>query len=92
MEQFDIAPWLMHSTPDKMKLIIPTHDLPILEDLIDGKIEYRTAMISIIGKLPINIEHEEVSRNNYGTRIIIDSEDLSSTLKELYHSLFSLQD
>jgi len=92
MEQFDIAPWLMHSTPEKMKLIIPTHDLPILEDLIDGKIEYRTAMISIIGKLPINIEHEEVSRNNYGTRIIIDSEDLSSTLKELYHSLFSLQD
>ena len=92
MEQFDIAPWIMQSTPEGMKLIIPAHDLHLVEDLIDGKIEYRTAMITVIGKLAINIEHEKVSVNDYGTRIIVDTEDLSSTLKELYHSLFSLQD
>ena len=92
MEQFDIEPWIMQSTPEGMKLIIPAHDLHLVEDLIDGKIEYRTAMITVIGKLAINIEHEKVSVNNYGTRIIVDTEDLSSTLKELYHSLFSLQD
>ena len=90
IEQFDIAPWIMQSTPEGMKLIIPAHDLPLIEDLIDGKIEYRTAMITIIGELAINIEHEKVSANNYGTRMIIDTEDLPSTLKELYHSLFSL--
>jgi hypothetical protein len=82
----------MQSTPEGMKLIIPAHDLHLVEDLIDGKIEYRTAMITVIGKLAINIEHEKVSVNDYGTRIIVDTEDLSSTLKELYHSLFSLQD
>jgi aspartate kinase len=92
MEQLDVIPWLMRSTPEGMKLIIPTHDLPLVEDLVSGKVEYRTAMISVIGKLPIMIEHEEVSRNNYGTRLIIDSDDLPSTLTELYHSLFSRHD
>jgi aspartate kinase len=92
MEQLDVIPWLMRSTPEGMKLIIPTHDLPLVEDLLTGRIEYRTAMISVIGKLPITIEHEEVSRNDYGTRLIIDSDDLPSTLTELYHSLFSRHD
>jgi hypothetical protein len=29
MEQLDVIPWLMRSTPEGMKLIIPTHDLAI---------------------------------------------------------------
>ena len=69
-----------------MKLIIPTNELPLVEDLLSGKIEFRTAMISVIGKIPITIEHEEVSCNDYGTRLIIDSDDLPSTLKGLYVS------
>ena len=75
-----------------MKLIIPAYDLQHLEEYITGKTEFRTAIVSIIGKKPTSIEHELVSSNQYGTRIIIDSNNLPETLLELYQSLFSLQD
>jgi hypothetical protein len=93
LEQLDVHPWLMNSTPEGMRLIVPTHELQHFDDLIHGKIEYRTAIISIIGKIDINsIGHELISVNEYGTRIIIDTDDLPNALSDLYHSLFSLQD
>ena len=92
IEELDINPWLMHSNPEEMKLIIPAYDLQHLEEYIEGKTEFRTAIVSIIGKIPASIEHELVSSNQYGTRIIIDSNNLPETLLELYQSLFSLQD
>ena len=92
IEQLDIVPWLMNSTPEGMKLIIPIHEFNQLEKYVTGKVDFRTAIISIIGRCTIPIEHELVSKNQYGTRIIINSDNLSSTILELYHSLFSLQD
>ena len=82
----------MNSTPEGMKLIIPIHEFNQLEKYVTGKVDFRTAIISIIGRCTIPIEHELVSKNQYGTRIIINSDNLSSTILELYHSLFSLQD
>ena len=93
LEQLDVHPWLMNSTPEGMRLVVPTHELQHFDDLIHGKIEYRTAIISIIGKLDLNsIGHEVISANKYGTRIVIDTDDLPKALSELYQSLFSLQD
>ena len=93
LEQLDVHPWLMNSTPEGMRLIVPTHELQHFDDLIHGKIEYRTAIISIIGKIDINsIGHELVSVNEFGTRIIIDTDDLPKAISDLYQSLFSLQD
>ena len=93
IESLGVEPWLMESTREGMKLIVPTHDLQDYENLIHGKIEYRTGIISIIGNTGSKIiEHELVSKNEYGARYIIDTDDLSGTILELYQSLFSLQD
>ena len=82
----------MNSTPEGMKLIIPKYDLHLLEHYITGKIEFKTAIISIIGKPEIPIEHEIISTNDYGTRILVETSQLQDTIQELYQSLFSLQD
>ncbi len=93
LEQLDVHPWLMNSNPEGMRLVVPTHQLHFFEDLIHGMIEYRTAIISIIGDFDLNIiEHEVISTNEYGTRIVIDTDDLPKSLTELYQSLFSRQD
>jgi aspartate kinase len=92
IERAGIIPWLMKSTPDGFKIILPTHDLDYVEDIIPGKIEFKTAIISIIGKPDIGIEHELISTNEYGTRIIVETDQLDETIRELYHSLFSRQD
>ena len=60
--------------------------------IIPGKIEFKTAIISILGMPDIGIEHELVSTNEYGTRIIVETDQLHETIRELYHSLFSRQD
>ena len=53
----------------------------------------RTGIISVIGNTGSKIiEHELVSKNEYGARYIIDTDDLSGAILELYQSLFSLQD
>ena len=82
----------MNSTPEEMKIILPLHDLHLIEAKISGKIVHKTAIISVIGKADISIEHELVSRNEYGTRLIVQTNKLQETISELYHSLFSLQD
>ena len=83
----------MESTREGMKLIVPTHDIQDYENLIHGKIEYRTGIISIIGNTDSKtIEHELVSKNEYGSRYILDTNDLPGAIQELYQSLFSLQD
>ena len=92
IERFGIIPWLMKSTPEGFKIILPKHDLHHLEKFIPGKIEFKTAIISIIGKPDIGIEHELISTNEYGTRIIVETDQLHETIRELYHSLFSRQD
>lgn len=93
LEQLNVNPWLMNSTPEGMRMIVPTHELRHFADMIDGQIEYRTAIISIIGSFNLElIDYEIVSSNEYGTRYIIDTDDLPRALNELYQSLFSLQD
>tara|TARA_B100000767_G_C19736533_1_gene524202 strand:+ start:133 stop:1377 length:1245 start_codon:yes stop_codon:yes gene_type:complete len=93
LEKLDVHPWLVNSTPEGMRLVVPSHQLQFFEDLIYGKIEYKTAIISIIGKIDLNlIDHEVISKNQYGTRVVIDTDDLPKALTELYQSLFSLQD
>ncbi|MAX46155.1 MAG: hypothetical protein CMB24_05085 [Euryarchaeota archaeon] len=92
IERLGIIPWLMKSTPDGFKIILPKHDLHHLENIIPGKIKFKTAIISIIGKPDIGIEHELISTNEYGTRIIVDTDQLHDTIRELYQSLFSRQD
>ena len=92
IETFGISPWLMNSTPEGMKLIIPKHDLPSIESYISGKIEIKTAIFSIIGNAEIEIEHELVSHNEYGKRLIIETEDLNDVIRRMYQSLFSRHD
>ena len=92
IERLGINPWLMKSTPEGFKIILPKNDLHHLENIIPGKIEFKTAIISILGNPDIRIEHELVSTNDYGTRIIVETEQLHETIRELYHSLFSRQD
>ena len=92
IEYHGIIPWSMNSTPEKMKIIIPLHDLHLIESKISGKIVHKTAIISVIGKSNIPIEHELVSKNEYGTRLIVQTDKLQETISELYHSLFSRQD
>ena len=92
IEYHGITPWSMNSTPEEMKIIMPLHDLHLIESKISGKIIHKTAIISVIGKAEIPIEHELVSRNEYGTRLIVQTDKLNDTISELYHSLFSRQD
>ena len=92
IEYHGITPWSMNSTPEEMKIILPLHDLPLIESKITGKIVHKTAIISVIGKTEIPIEHELVSKNEYGTRMIVQTNKLHETISELYHSLFSRQD
>ena len=92
IEYYGITPWSMNSTPEEMKIIMPLHDLHLIESKISGKIVHKTAIISVIGKSHIPIEHELVSRNEYGTRLIVQTDKLQETISELYHSLFSRQD
>ncbi|MDP6869161.1 MAG: hypothetical protein QGI21_00095 [Candidatus Poseidoniaceae archaeon] len=94
LEEYDITTWSLISTPEEMKLILSSHDLHHIEHLISGQIEYKTAMISIIGpkELQIKIEHEFVSNTKVGKRITINSDNIGETLSILSQSLFSLQD
>ena len=92
IEYHGITPWSMNSTPEEMKIIMPLHDLHLIESKISGKIVHKTAIISVIGKSHIPIEHELVSRNEYGTRLIVQTDKLHEAISELYHSLFSRQD
>lgn len=92
IEYHGITPWLMNSTPEEMKIIMPLHDLHLIESKISGKIVHKTAIISVIGKARISIDHELVSRNEYGTRLIVQTDKLHEAISELYHSLFSRQD
>lgn len=94
LEEEDVTVWSLTSTPDQMRIIIPSHSLHLIDDLIDGDIEYRTAILSIIGtdEFTFPIAHEIVSINEYGMRIIIETDDLTASLEDLYHSLFSRQD
>ena len=92
IESLGISPWLMNSTPEGMRLIIPKHDLPSIEAYVSGKIEIKTAIFSIIGNAEIPIEHELLSKNEYGRRLIVETNDLNGVIRELYHSLFSRQD
>ena len=92
IEYHGITPWLMNSTPEEMKIIMPLHDLHLIESKVSGKIDHKTAIISVIGKAQISIEHELVSRNEYGTRLIVQTDKLHEAISELYHSLFSRQD
>ena len=80
IEYHGITPWLMNSTPEEMKIIMPLHDLHLIESKISGKIVHKTAIISVIGKAQISIEHELVSRNEYGTRLIVQTDKLQKQL------------
>ena len=92
IEEYEITPWLMKSTPESMKLVIPTFDFDRLEEYVQGKTEFKTAIVSIIGDCKVPSEYEIVSKNEFATRIIIECENLSLEIRNLYHSLFSLQD
>ena len=85
IEALGVEPWLMESTRDGMKLIVTAHHLHDYEDLIHGRIEYRTGIISIIGNVDSElIDYELISKNDYGARYIIDTDDLPSALSDLY--------
>ena len=92
IEEYEITPWLMKSTPESMKLVIPTYDFDRLEEFVQGKTEFKTAIVSIIGDCKLPSQYEIVSKNEFATRIIIECENLSQEIRSLYHSLFSLQD
>ena len=95
LEESDVTAWSMSSTPESMRIILPSHDLHYLENAIIGEIEYKTAVLSIIGggsDIHIECAHELISQNGNSQRIIIDTDDLPRVLSELYQSLFSLQD
>ena len=92
IEEYEITPWLMKSTPESMKLVIPTYDFDRLEEFVQGKTEFKTAIVSIIGDYKLPSQYEIVSKNEFATRIIIECENLSQEIRSLYHSLFSLQD
>ena len=89
IEYHGITPWSMNSTPEEMKIIMPLHDLHLIESKISGKIVHKTAIISVIGKSHIPIEHELVSRNEYGTRLIVQTDKLQETISRTV-SLFVL--
>ena len=94
LESADVTAWSLNSTPEKMRLIIPSSELYLIEDLVDGTIEHHSAMISIIGPIIGEIEcvHEIISTNDNGTRLIVDCDDIPIMLENLHQSLFSRQD
>jgi len=94
IEEEDVTVWSLTSTPDQMRIIIPSHYLHLIDDIIDGDVEFKTAIISIIGadEFFLPIAHEIISVNEYGMRIIIETDDLTASLESLYQSLFSRQD
>jgi aspartokinase len=95
LEESDVTVLSISSTPESMRIILPSHDLHHLEDVIIGEVEYKTAVISIIGgggDIHIECAHELISQDGNNQRFIIDTEDLPRALSELYQSLFSLQD
>lgn len=94
LETADVTAWSLNSTPEQMRLIIPSSEFYLIEDLVDGTIEHHSAMLSIIGPITGIIEctHEIISTNEFGTRVIIDCDDIPAMLENLHHSLFSRQD
>lgn len=94
LEEHNVTTWSINSTPEEMKIIASSHDIQDIEHLITGKIEHKSAMISIIGQTEkdLGIEYELVSETKYGKRIIVNNDDLVGTLRKLSHSFFSLQD
>jgi aspartokinase len=72
-------------------VIISTHDLETIEpELEEVKIEYRTAIISMVGNgidttilELLNLEIEVISESEHGLRLILETDDLIGSLATL---------
>ena len=91
IEEEGITVWSLNSTPSGSRVIISTHDLETIEpELEEAKIEYRTAIISMVGngidttilKL-LNLEIEVISESEHGLRLILETDDLIGSLATL---------
>jgi aspartate kinase len=91
IEEEGITVWSLNSTPSGSRLIISTHDLETIEPGIEeAKIEYRTAIISMVGNgidttilELLNLEIEVISESKHGLRLILETDDLIGSLATL---------
>ena len=91
IEEEGITVWSLNSTPSGSRLIISAHDLEIINSsLEDADIEYRTAIISMVGNgidttivNLLNLDTEVISESEHGLRLILDTEDLVGALETL---------
>ena len=91
IEEEGITVWSLNSTPSGSRLIISAHDLEIINSsLEDADIEYRTAIISMVGNgidtTIVNLsglDTEVISESEHGLRLILDTEDLVGALEAL---------
>ena len=93
IEQENVLPWHLESNNNSTRLILPHRFATNYEQIIDGKITPKEAILTIIGDVKIeNPKFEFVSKNKYGVRYLVTSDNLVKEISELYYSLFSLQD
>ena len=93
IRQKDVVPWHLETGNNSMKLILPNQFVTKYRQFFEGKIEHRSAIITVIGKhKPLGARYEFVSKNEFGTRYLVDTSNLGIEISDLYHSLFSLQD
>ena len=93
IKEKDVVPWHLETDNNSMKLILPNQFVSKYQHYFTGKIKHMSAIVSIIGDhRDLNNNYEFVNKNEYGTRYLVDSNNLGFEISELYHSLFSLQD
>ncbi len=94
IEEEAITVWSLNSTPSGSRLIISAHDLEMIEPgLEEAKIEYRTAIVSMVGNGIdttivdlLDLETEVISESKHGLRLILETDDLVSSLATLARS------
>lgn len=93
IKEKDVVPWHLETDNNSMKLILPNQFVSKYQHYFTGKIKHMSAIVSIIGDhRDLNKNYQFVNKNEYGTRYLVDSNNLGFEISELYHSLFSLQD
>jgi aspartate kinase len=91
VEEEGITVWSLNSTPSGSRVIISAHDLETIEpEIQEMKIEYRTAIISMVGNgidasivELLNLEIEVISESKHGLRLILETDDIIGSLTTL---------